>query len=218
MGRRRLDPCSRNARKGEKIFSSIIGTGLKLATGSSGRGRSASNGGCMVIVVFVLLAFIFSCVDYEKKYEYRLHQFDYKNAIQIKGTTQKIPQIEFLTFVGGFDTIAIKVKGKKPINMPIQSENLKKNEHEYVTFYNSTDYYTDFRFSLMSKENIIYGYADSSNRGKIEALQGDKFLLFERNDNIYIYPYDEEKEKRESEKRKKNAKKRQQEEDYFYDE
>ena len=45
MGRRRLDPCSRNARKGEKIFSYIIGTGLKLATGSSGRGRSASNGG-----------------------------------------------------------------------------------------------------------------------------------------------------------------------------
>ena len=177
MGRRRLDPCSRNARKGEKIFSSIIGTGLKLATGSSGRGRSASNGGCMVIVVFVLLAFIFSCVDYEKKYEYRLHQFDYKNAIQIKGTTQKIPQIEFLTFVGGFDTIAIKVKGKKPKNIPIRS---------------------------------------SSNRGTIEALQGDNLLLFERNDNIYIYPYDEEKEKHENEKHQKNAEKRQQE-DYFYE-
>lgn len=216
MGRRRLDPCSRNARKGEKIFSSIIGTGLKLATGSSGRGRSASNGGCMVIVVFVLLAFIFSCVDYEKKYEYRLHQFDYKNAIQIKGTTQKIPQIEFLTFVGGFDTIAIKVKGKKTKNIPIRSEYLKKNEHESVTFYNSMDYYTDFRFSLISKENIIYGYADSSNRGTIEALQGDNFLLFERNDNIYIYPYDEEKEKHENEKHQKNAEKRQQE-DYFYE-
>lgn len=217
MGRRRLDPCSRNARKGEKIFRSFIGTGLKLATGSSGRGRSASNSGCMVTIVFVLLVFVFSCVDYEKKYEYRLHQFDYENAIQIKGTTQKIPQIEFLTFVGGFDTIAIKVKGKKPKNIPIRSEYLKKNEHESVTFYNSIDYYTDFRFSLISKENIIYGYADSSNKGKIEALQGDNFLLFERNDNIYIYPYDEEKEKRENEKHQKNAEKRQQEGDYFYE-
>lgn len=56
MGRRRLDPCSRNARKGEKIFSSIIGTGLKLATGSSGRGQSASNGGCMVTIIFAISA------------------------------------------------------------------------------------------------------------------------------------------------------------------
>ena len=55
MGRRRLDPCSRNARKGEKIFISFIGTGLKLASGSSGRGRSASNGGCMVVFVVAIL-------------------------------------------------------------------------------------------------------------------------------------------------------------------
>ena len=51
MARRRLDPCSRNARKGEKIFSSIIGTGLKLATSSGSKRKTASNNGCMVIII-----------------------------------------------------------------------------------------------------------------------------------------------------------------------
>lgn len=55
MGRRRLDPCSRNARKGEKILNSFIKTGLKLVTGSSGRRRSAYNSGCMVVFIVAIL-------------------------------------------------------------------------------------------------------------------------------------------------------------------
>lgn len=55
MARRRLDPCSRNARKGEKIFSSIIGTGLKLATSSGSKRETASNNGCMVIIILATI-------------------------------------------------------------------------------------------------------------------------------------------------------------------
>lgn len=50
MARRRLDPCLRNSRKGSKILSSFIGTGLKLATNSSGKRQTSSNNGCMVVV------------------------------------------------------------------------------------------------------------------------------------------------------------------------
>ena len=223
MGRRRLDPFSSNARKGERIFNSFINSGLKLATGSSGRRRSASNGGCMLIVIIALLSLIFSCVDYEKKYEYRLHYFDYKNAIQINGATQKIPQIEFLVF--NIDSIVIKVKNKKPIDIPIQSEYfryLKVNKPKFVTFYNSTDNYTNFRFSFMTKEEVIYYsfYIDKTENlriDKIENLTGEKFLLFERNNNIFIYPYDEEKRHHQREERKKIYEKRKQKEDYFFE-
>lgn len=55
MARRRLDPCLRNSRKGSKILSSFIGTGLKLATNSSGKRRTSSNSGCMVFVLFFIL-------------------------------------------------------------------------------------------------------------------------------------------------------------------
>ena len=55
MARRRVDPCLRNSRKGSKILSSFIGTGLKLATNSSGKRQTSSNNGCMVVVFFVIL-------------------------------------------------------------------------------------------------------------------------------------------------------------------
>lgn len=54
MARRRLDPCLRNARKGEKIFSSIIGTGLKLATSSGSKRKAATNSGCMVTLALTI--------------------------------------------------------------------------------------------------------------------------------------------------------------------
>ena len=54
--RRKLDPCLRNARKGEKIFSSIIGTGAKMAMGSNGK---SSNSGCMLIFIVILAISIF---------------------------------------------------------------------------------------------------------------------------------------------------------------
>lgn len=58
MARRRLDPCTRNARKGNKILGSIIGTGLKLATSSN---RRSSNSGCMlVLIVMILLSVLIS--------------------------------------------------------------------------------------------------------------------------------------------------------------
>ncbi len=58
MARRRLDPCTRNARKGDKILGSIIGTGLKLATSSN---RRSSNSGCMlVLIVMILLSVLIS--------------------------------------------------------------------------------------------------------------------------------------------------------------
>lgn len=55
MARRRLDPCSRNARKGEKILGSIIGTGLKIATNSGSKRKAASNNGCMVTIILTII-------------------------------------------------------------------------------------------------------------------------------------------------------------------
>lgn len=52
MARRRLDPCTRNARKGDKILGSIIGTGLKLAKNS--------NSGCILVLMVIILLSIFA--------------------------------------------------------------------------------------------------------------------------------------------------------------
>lgn len=57
MARRRLDPCSRNAKKGDKILGSIIGTSLKLITSST---KKNSNSGCLLLLIVIILLSIFA--------------------------------------------------------------------------------------------------------------------------------------------------------------
>lgn len=58
MARRRLDPCLRNARKGGKIFGSIIGTGLKMMTSAN---KKNSNSGCAINLIFAV--FLITCIS-----------------------------------------------------------------------------------------------------------------------------------------------------------
>ena len=162
----------------------------------------------------VLLLVTWSCgTDYGKKYGYRRHLFDYENAVQLYGEKGTIPQIEFLVFVNGFDTVAIKLKGKKPIHVPIYSTNMRKNTGEIITCYESEDYYNDFSFFLhMSKENVIYRWHMDS---LVNTVKGDELFVFEIDENTYVYPYNEEKRSRERENYRKRVEKERKENSYF---
>lgn len=65
MAKRRIDPCLRNARKGERIFSSVIGTRLKMAANSD---RKSSSSICLTFFMFIIsLTICLSCISNNEK-------------------------------------------------------------------------------------------------------------------------------------------------------
>lgn len=97
MARRRLDPCSRNARKGEKLFSSIIGTGLKMATSS---GRKNSNSGCFITIIFIIsLALCYSCISNNEEEAARKNIKEYLNKNLQEGASLEIGKFSDLYII-----------------------------------------------------------------------------------------------------------------------
>lgn len=169
------------------------------------------------LLCLAVLSLVFqSCTpDYGKKYEYRRHLVDYKNAITLEGDNAAMPKLEFLVFVGGFDTIAIKIKDKKPKLFRVQSEYRKKGfTDETVSFYKVYDDYNNMALSFLSKENAIYAYGSSDVINKIYK-DFETALLLIKDNNVYIYPYDKEKDEKEKKNSIDFSKKRKTKNDYF---
>lgn len=101
MARRRLDPCSRNARKGEKIFSSIIGTGLKMATSSS---RKSSNSGCLITIIFIIsLVLCFSCTSNNEETIAKENIKEYHNKNLQEGSSLEVEKFSDLYIIAPKD-------------------------------------------------------------------------------------------------------------------
>lgn len=97
MARRRLDPCTRNARKGEKILSSIIGTGLKMATSS---GKRSSNNGCLMTIIFIIsLTLCISCISNNEKDIAKKNIEEYLNNNLQEGSSLKIEKFSDLYII-----------------------------------------------------------------------------------------------------------------------
>ena len=110
MARRRLDPCSRNARKGEKIFSSIIGTGLKMATSSS---RKSSNSGCLITIIFIIsLVLCFSCTSNNEENIEKENIKEYLNKNLQEGSSLKVEKFSDLYIIQPKDESNMPKPGK----------------------------------------------------------------------------------------------------------
>lgn len=110
MARRRLDPCSRNARKGEKIFSSIIGTGLKMATSSS---RKSSNSGCLITIIFIIsLVLCFSCTSNNEENIAKENIKEYLNKNLQEGSSLKVEKFSDLYIIQPKDESNMPKPGK----------------------------------------------------------------------------------------------------------
>lgn len=169
-----------------------------------------------VCYLFVFVFLFFSCTtNYGEKYGYRRHFFDYKNAIRLEGKDE-IPPIEYIVFVGGFDTIALKLKDKEPKEFRVKSLNYKKNDGEFVSFYKIYDEYELPEFSLyISKENLKYAYGNSDEINKVLKIGNNDVLLFRMNESAFLYPSDVEKRKKENDNFKKYNNKLYKENSYF---
>lgn len=97
MARRRLDPCTRNARKGGKMFSSIIGTGLKMVTSS---GRKSTNSGCLITIIFIIsLVLCLSCTSNNEEKIARKNIKEYLNQNLQEGSILKIEKFSDLYII-----------------------------------------------------------------------------------------------------------------------
>lgn len=167
------------------------------------------------VYYLLCLLFIFlSCTtNYGEKYGYRRHTFDCDNAIRLTGNDE-IPQIEYVVFVGGFDSIALKLKNREPKEFRVQS-NYYKKDNEIITFYKIQDDYDFPEFSFISKENVEYAYFGSEEINTVYEIGNGEALLFKIKESAFLYPVDVKKKKEENDNYKKYNNKQYKENSYF---
>lgn len=110
MARRRLDPCTRNAKKGAKILSSIIGTGLKMTTSS---GKRSSNNGCLMTIIFIIsLTLCISCISNNEKDIAKKNIEEYLNNNLQEGSSLKVEKFSDLYIIQPKDESNMPKPGK----------------------------------------------------------------------------------------------------------
>ena len=124
MARRRLDPCLKNARKGEKILSSIISLGLKSLTSSN---KKSTNNGCMLTIIYAIflalgISYLASCNIKNNRNIAQNNIEDYLNKNAKEGVKFKIESCSDLYII----------KPKDESNMPKPNLNGNNSDSDRI--------------------------------------------------------------------------------------
>ena len=194
MARRRLDPCLKNARKGEKILSSIISLGLKSLTSSN---KKSTNNGCMLTIIYAIflalgISYLASCNIKNNRNIAQNNIEDYLNKNAKEGVKFKIERCS--------DLYIIKPKDELIKEIANQTINDVKRRGKFLLF-DLDDYYLLSHLRMEGKyffktkdddinkhEHVIFDLDDGSELRYMDTRKFGKMYLIKKEDIDKIGP------------------------------
>lgn len=156
---------------------------------------------------FLLLIAFSSCVQRDPNECKRIY-IDYENAILLWGK-KEVPKLEYVAFIGDFDTISIKVKGKNVKKYPVYIKTHKADDYVInICSVHSLDNDIEFIFcngkqAVKKIWSMEYWFIDET----IKKGNG-KTIVFSLDDCVFLYPYDYRKNKQNASFEKRREKER----------